>query len=481
MNKSLFVSLLILFTSTMAFAQKWVDTTYQVLLTKDIPYGSSIDFAGTTRTHLLNVCVPVNDTIPSCGRPLLLCIHGGAFMAGSKDGDQIPLWVSDFAKRGYVTASINYRLGMFQTDALINCNISLLGVPWNCLNMQDTAEWYRGAYRGMQDAKGALRYLINHANDYHIDPKNVFITGESAGAIIALETAFLDDTLEKYPQASALANVNAPNAIYENQCIQTPGFATNIASMQLSRADLGSTEGDLNPSSITYTIKGVGSFYGAMFGNLFTLHSYTQSPRLYMFHQPNDLVVAYDQDRVEAGAAYCATLFPFNCQYLINRPYLYGSKGIQKMIDNMAGSGIPVPVYQFDSTTNLADCAAQLANPSLAGHAVDNPALRSLHLAQFFAPAIDTSGACAPLSATSIIRSHQVQIFPNPSYDYFYIQGLNDKMVGIEIRHLNGQSVFHSDALDVSQKIVISTLSPGFYMIQIKCKQQLFQSKLIKY
>ncbi len=480
MKKILITLTLLVVIHTITFAQKWIDTTYSIQLTKDIAYGSSIDFAGTTRTHLLNICVPTNDIVPTCGRPLLLAIHGGAFLAGNKDGDQIPLWVSEFAKRGYTTASINYRLGMFQTNSLVNCNVSLLGFPWNCLNMQDTSEWYRGAYRGMQDAKGALRYLIAHASQYQIDPRNVFIVGESAGAFIALETAFLDDSIEKYDQASALNNVSAPNSIYENQCIQTPGFATNIAAMQLNRPELGSIEGDMNTSTLPYQIKGVGSFYGAMFKNLFTNYTYTQAPVLYMYHQPNDLVVPYDEGRVESGVSYCATQFPFNCQYLINLPMIYGSKGIKKMIDNMAGSGIPLPTYHFDTTTNFTDCVGQLANPSLAGHSVDNSTLRSKNMAILFATAIDTSGLCTPNKIDETSLPNRVTISPNPISHSFVIHGITEKICQVEVFDFNGRIIYSTTYIPSSNQIQVPGMAQGNYFVKILGDKRVYYSKLVK-
>src|SRR5690606_22122272 len=99
-----------------------------------------------------------------------------------------------FAERGYVTASITYRLGMFQTEKEINCNISgINGLQWNCLNMTDSVEWVRAWYRAVQDAKGALRFLINQHDNLQIDRRNVFVVGESAGALTALGVVYLDD------------------------------------------------------------------------------------------------------------------------------------------------------------------------------------------------------------------------------------------------------------------------------------------------
>ena len=63
----------------------------------------------------------------------------------------------DFTKTGYFAATINYRLGYFHTDVIENCNV----LNRNCLTIIDSAEWIRSSYRGVQDAKCALCYLIN--------------------------------------------------------------------------------------------------------------------------------------------------------------------------------------------------------------------------------------------------------------------------------------------------------------------------------
>jgi len=65
-------------------AQSWVDTVYSIQTEQDIFYGASIDFAGNTKSLLMDISYPVNDFPPSCGRPLMIIIHGGAFLAGDK-------------------------------------------------------------------------------------------------------------------------------------------------------------------------------------------------------------------------------------------------------------------------------------------------------------------------------------------------------------------------------------------------------------
>jgi hypothetical protein len=44
-------------------------------------------------------------------RPLVICVHGGGFVSGHKTQDNWPKICSTFAKKGYVAASFNYRMG----------------------------------------------------------------------------------------------------------------------------------------------------------------------------------------------------------------------------------------------------------------------------------------------------------------------------------------------------------------------------------
>ncbi|MBK8684627.1 MAG: carboxylesterase family protein [Bacteroidetes bacterium] len=467
MKKSLILLLALQFFLPEIKAQKWIDTLYQVQKIENVVYGSDADFAGNLRELKMNIFLPINDTPPSCGRPLLIAVHGGAFLAGNKDADAPPYWAKQFAQRGYTTASVNYRLGMFQTSSLVNCNVSALGVPWNCLNMQDTAEWYRAAYRAQQDLKGAIRFLVKQAQDYQIDPRNVFLVGESAGGITVMQAAFLDDPAEKPIEAGALPDALAPNAIYENQCIQTPSFDTSIASMQLQRPDLGPFGGSLH-IGYGYTIKGVGNFYGGLIQDIFSNYAYSQAPRLYMFHQPNDLVVPYDQQAVYQGAAYCFTQWPANCQWIINRPQIKGSRGIRDMINNLSASVTILPLIQFDSTLNTTDCLGQIANPALSGHAIDNIWLRTLNMAQFFAPAIDTSKPCGPNSlANHMTNPISVKVSPNPVIHGCMIES-EHAIILCKVYDLTGRKRIQHQANSSTCWLDLSTLRSGIYFLQVE-------------
>src|SRR5690554_4493918 len=79
-------------------------------ITTDIQYGTNLNYDGTNQDLFLDIYQATGDT--QTDRPLIIFIHGGSFVFGSKSGlDVVPL-TNSFAKKGYVTSSISYRLGM---------------------------------------------------------------------------------------------------------------------------------------------------------------------------------------------------------------------------------------------------------------------------------------------------------------------------------------------------------------------------------
>jgi len=117
-------------------------------------------------------------------RPLLLLIHGGAFYNGDKKAVGYPEMGQHFAERGYVVASINYRLGF--------------------LPLADDVD--RAGYRALQDAHAAVCYLVENAEEFGIDTTKIFAAGTSAGAITALNLAFMDD--DSRPESTREGGVN---------------------------------------------------------------------------------------------------------------------------------------------------------------------------------------------------------------------------------------------------------------------------------
>jgi hypothetical protein len=457
------------------FSQNYIDTVYSIVTETNIVYGSAINFAGQPVSLQMDVSYPTNDIPPRCGRPLVLIVHGGAWLAGSKNESYIPALRQDFAKRGYVAVAINYRLGFFQTHIAKNCNIP----NWNCMNVADSAEWTRALYRGIQDTHGAIRYMISNDSVYNIDPSNVYVVGESAGAFIAMGVGFMDDESEKPADCGAISSVLAPHQNYYAPCVQNSQFDIPIAQMNLTRPDLGPVKGTMNASDLPYFIRGIGAFYGGMYEDLFTAKSSVHTPVLYMFHQPNDLIVPIGKNRLLNGFNACA--MATNCVNILERRIVYGSGAIHNLVDTLNIPNSHKPQILFQTTNNNSDCLGQVVNPSTGGHQLDSYSARNLALATFFAPNIGPND-CVGLGIVKQEPTQTMTIFPNPNSGSFSVK-LTETLFAeaqIEILDVAGR-VQHTSRIQMDGNAFAwqGDLSNGFYFIVIKAGNNQITRKFI--
>ena len=135
------------------------------------------EYETTDEDLFMDIFEPEGDTLSQ--RPLVIICFGGGFLSGSRDYWSIRLLAQELAKRGFVTASIDYRLGM---------------------NIFDSDLSNRAVYRGLQDGRSAVRFFRADAagdNNYRIDPDQIFIGGHSSGGFIATHNAYLDKESER--------------------------------------------------------------------------------------------------------------------------------------------------------------------------------------------------------------------------------------------------------------------------------------------
>lgn len=128
---------------------------------KNIIYDTARNWLGGLDTLKMDLYHYYNDSDTLAKRPTVLLLYGGGFTGGAKE--DVSALCDQFAKRGYVAAAINYRLG------------------WSC-NAGDTLSRVKAVYRAMQDAHAALRFLSDKAIQYKIDTAWIFGAGQSAGA-----------------------------------------------------------------------------------------------------------------------------------------------------------------------------------------------------------------------------------------------------------------------------------------------------------
>lgn len=176
MNSQPLVFLSMLCLSLTANAQTpklYKDLVFQeVTIDKDQSYAPN-DQKDDAKFHRFDLYQPKGDR--STARPLIIWMHGGGFKFGSKEVNEIKLWCTDFAKRGYICAGINYHLDKKTTS-------------FNFDQLQ------KSCYYAVQDAKTAVEYFKQHHKQYGIDPDKIILAGNSAGGMIALQAAYASDS-----------------------------------------------------------------------------------------------------------------------------------------------------------------------------------------------------------------------------------------------------------------------------------------------
>ena len=229
----LIFTILSVFAVTAATAQtRYVDAIYtdaDIEVTSDIEYGTNIDFltskttdqaqvgaditaiktalgtsqpipakyfnpADTTTdlkvtTVKMDVYAPKSSVDATTDRAVIVFLHTGNFLppplngspTGLKTDSTAIILCTEWAKRGYVAVSVDYRLG------------------WNPLAEQ--ADVRRGqllnaVYRAIHDVKQAVINIKDNSATYGIDPTKVSLYGEGTGAYIALAYETLDKNEE---------------------------------------------------------------------------------------------------------------------------------------------------------------------------------------------------------------------------------------------------------------------------------------------
>lgn len=130
----------------------------QIQVFSDVPYRS-----GDSEAFRLDLALPqrAGDEL----RPAIVIVHGGGWAAGSKTDAVYQGLLVDYARQGYVSASVEYRLtreAPFPT--------------------------------AVADVKCAVKWVRAHAGELAVDPDRIGAYGHSAGAHLAMMAALVPES-----------------------------------------------------------------------------------------------------------------------------------------------------------------------------------------------------------------------------------------------------------------------------------------------
>jgi acetyl esterase/lipase len=160
-RRSRILFLLLVASLTVAFAQLPETTAWTIDVQQKYRVIPNIVYAVTNNYECkLDVYAHRSADAPA---PTVLCIHGGGWVAGTKEGAQLTFL--PYLEMGFAVVNVEYRLA----------RVSL-------------------APAAVEDCRLALRWVFKNAKTYGFDTSRILVTGGSAGGHLALMTGMLDST-----------------------------------------------------------------------------------------------------------------------------------------------------------------------------------------------------------------------------------------------------------------------------------------------
>ena len=307
------VFLIIVFSASTNYVFTQCNGRYNVDVFNNITVDEDVNYSDVYSDvyHKMDVYEPSGDT--SANRPLILFMHGGSFSGGFKEQPDCIDFCTSFAKKGYVTASVNYRYA----DNPINF-------------MLDQELQYRTVLKSVADIKSSVRYFkkdfVENGNSYGIDTNAIFVGGSSAGAIIAIHLAYIDNITD---------------------------LPTSPVDVQSIANSLGGIVGDAGNNGYSAQVNGVVSFAGGI-NNVNWIDS-SDEP-LVSIQGDADVTVSYNCGpglNIPTVLTLCGSgeMHPqANAEGLINDVLVYPGTGHDWFV---SGNANPKFIQALDFTTNF--------------------------------------------------------------------------------------------------------------------------------
>lgn len=160
--------------------------TDSLTVLEGLVYGTAVDSSGEEIELLIDVALPALD---GDSRPAVVFVHGGGFAFGSRS--EYRSEVLSWAEAGWVAASVDYRLQ----------------------SSEEAGAQPLAAAQAVKDVGDSLRWLIDAADEYGIDPNRIVAMGGSAGGFTVLSPwlgpAPTEIEVERFPPIAAVVSNGA--------------------------------------------------------------------------------------------------------------------------------------------------------------------------------------------------------------------------------------------------------------------------------
>jgi len=113
-------------------------------------------------------------------KPTIIHLFGGGFKSGTRDAAHLLKYYQMLNDNGYNVVAIDYRLGMKN----YKMGNGLVGIA------KSVTAFYASQQMGVEDLYSAILFLASHP-ELGIDVHNLVLSGNSAGAIISLASAYV--------------------------------------------------------------------------------------------------------------------------------------------------------------------------------------------------------------------------------------------------------------------------------------------------
>ncbi len=392
--------------------------------TSGVVYGSNVTAANATQSLVLDVYQPVGDVATS--RALVIIAHGGSFVYGGRTGTDVVPLAQDLAKLGYVTASIDYRLGM-------------TNFPFAAQHTVDSSDAGAELMRAVHDARAAVRFFRKNArvggNTYGIDTNNIFFAGVSAGGLTALHLAYLDQMSEFPPY------------------IDTTGVT--VGAMTGQPGLHGGIEGMSGNPGYPSTVKAIVNICGAL-GDTLWMHA-GDTPVL-SFHGTIDGTVPY-------GYATIA---------VIGNPLLkvYGSSLVNERATNL---GIPNCMETWIGQDHVPEVASAVYFDSTI-------TITRTFLEHFTCGTPMNCAYSNPLGVNELAADVDFTVYPNPATASVTIDlsAFAGHSVSVEMYDMMGRNVKSVSTIKATNYTIgRENLNSGIYFMNVISEGKVFSKKII--